>query len=135
MAIGAFLLLSGCALANAEAVGKARTRAELAQFSNDQICGRYVSVTPLIAVERQARNLGDCSQGHRWCVQLGYRPGNEDYLTCRQTAAAMIAIDNAEQAAASAALTRQGLMMMQPPPPPPRLQTTCNFMGQMMVCN
>jgi hypothetical protein len=90
---------------------------KLAAVSDGALCNTFVQATPAVNVERQRRNLGDCSVAHRQCVQSGFQPGTFNYLQCRQIAA------NAEAAerAAYVGMMQAGATMMasQPPPPPP----------------
>src|SRR4051812_18308859 len=77
----ASVMLAACGLARSSAVSR-MDAVEIQNASDTDICNPLAdSVT--VTNERQRRGLGDCSDAHKRCAQLGYVPGTELYLKCR----------------------------------------------------
>ena len=103
--LAAAAALGGCGIAHADRINQL-SREQLVMESDQSICHPYVSSRAAL-IERQARNLGDCSWVTLQCRSMGYPVGSAGYLHCRQTFAqeqmARAQADAANVAAAQAA--------------------------------
>lgn len=127
--IGASLIVSGCGLARSKEISAATSAAQLAKFSDDQLCNYYVDETPVVRDERARRNLGDCSPAHRDCIKMGFGSGTREYLACRQ----MLADAAGSNSARWAAIGAMGQTMLQQPPPQAPV-VTCSRLGNITTC-
>lgn len=85
-------LLSACGSARRAAVSNMDDQSiknEMVELSDKKLCrditrelgdNRYLKFSK---AEAERRNLGDCSQAHQLCVEIGYAYKSDEYASCR----------------------------------------------------
>lgn len=77
------VLCAAIAISGCSGVSK-MDAAQIASATDAQVCDPFAKGS-IVERERETRGLGDCAPVTLQCKQMGYGPGTQQYLQCRQT--------------------------------------------------
>lgn len=109
--LSVFFVVSGCQTP-AQKVSEYNKK-QISNITDRELCIAYRDGAKGLAPrEVKKRNLGDCSEAHIQCAEMGITIESEEYLECRKYFAQIEAMEKARRAAASSALMQTGFQLM-----------------------